>query len=171
MTVIFNSSSFRRFASVTLLALCVALTACASRVVMHSFTLEPQDNPDIEVLDYYYGDTRTPGARASEQDKADGQVRQRVGITGEMRRGDRLYVKWRVTTTGAVYEDLVDLKSVLPTDIKNHRIYATISGPRLIVYLIAPHKRLPSEPELGPEMYHDRKVIELSSKYGRSVTK
>ncbi|MBC7609788.1 MAG: hypothetical protein H7228_09480 [Polaromonas sp.] len=66
-----------------------------------------------------------------------GTSRQRVGVTGDMRPDDDLYVKWRLKDTGKVYEDTVDLRSRLPRSIKNQSIYFIIDGEQLYVYLIS----------------------------------
>lgn len=75
-----------------------------------------------------------------------------------MLRGDSLYVKWRVKSSGRVYEDTVDLRNRLPRDIKDHRIYFVIKGEQLYVYLISPQRRPSDVPPNGPGMYRHRIV-------------
>jgi len=156
----------------TLIAcLFTVLTACASGLVFHEFSFDAtRESPGAEVLDYRYGDSRQPSARASDYDKEHGSVRQSVGIHGDMLRGDTLYVKWRIKSSGKVYEDTVDLKSLLPRDISKHRIHFTIKDSQLFVYLVTPERRPPDFPAIGPREDRHLKVLVLSSDYGREVT-
>lgn len=84
--------------------------------------------------------------------------------------GDSLYVKWRLEPDGKTYEDVVDLKSRLPRNIREHKIYFIVKGNQLFVYLITPEKRSPDILPAGPRRYGYLKVITLSSSYGREVT-
>lgn len=147
-----------------------ALTACAGGLVFHTFSFDsPSESPDIQVLDYRYGDSQQPSARASDYDKANGTVRQGISINGDMRRGDSLYVRWRVKATEVVYEDLVNLKAVLPSDIKYNKIHFTVKGSQLFVYLVTRDFRPPESEPIGPRAYDFRKVLILSSNFGREV--
>jgi hypothetical protein len=87
-----------------------------------------------------------------------------------MLRGDFLYVKWRIDSTGQVYEDTVDLKSRLPRDITNHEIYFIVKGTQLVVYLITPERRLPDMEPNGPRKTQYLKTLTISSSYGHEVT-
>jgi hypothetical protein len=125
----------------------VWLTACASgpRVVDHAFEFSASsDSPGMEVLDFRYGDSKMPGTRASLDKLRNGRPTGGTGINGPMPLGDSLYVKWRIKSTGAVYEDTVDLKSRLPEDITGQRIYFIVSGPQLHVYLIGSERLNPN---------------------------
>ncbi|MBN8474840.1 hypothetical protein [Sulfuritalea sp.] len=127
----------------------VVLAGCANaqELVSHGFAFDfIDDSPDAELIDYRYG---TSYYGRSERASL-GRVGQQSGIFGEIRRGDDLYVKWRLKATGAVFEETVDLKSRLPTDIKGSRIYFMVRGPQLFVYLITPEKRAKDEPPNGP---------------------
>ena len=148
-------------------AVLVLLTACASNLAMHSFSFDAREEPGIEILDYRYGESRQPGARA---DPSTTRVRQAVDIIGEMRRPDVLYVRWRDATSGKVYEDTVDFARLLPRDITNHRIHFSIRGPQLFVYLITPQRRMPSDHPVGPLEYRYRKTIILAADFGREVS-
>ncbi len=132
---------FARIIRCALLSLMLAwLTACASgpRVVDHAFEFSASsDSPGVEVLDYRYGDSRHPGTRASPERVSEGKPTGGTGINGAMRVGDDLYVKWRIKATGEVFEDTVDLKSRLPEDITDHRIYFIVESQKLYVYLIS----------------------------------
>lgn len=147
---------------VALAALLVAV-GCANepKVVDHAFTFNVgRDSPDIDLLDYRYGDSRLPGTSNSERLREEGRAPLNTNVSGPMRQGDSLYVKWRVRSTGQVYEDTVDLRHRLPSDITSHRIYFMIKGPQLYVYLIPPRsKKRPAEtPANGPRAYQDLDV-------------
>ena len=125
-----------------LLVLSIALTACATapasvgrESTYHSFDFNTRkDSPNVELLDYRYGNSTGPVVRNHD---GEGNSRQYGGILGDITRGDDLYVKWRMKDSGKVFEDTVDLKSRLPRDIKNHSIYFIVDKSQLHVYLIS----------------------------------
>jgi hypothetical protein len=88
-------------------------------------------------------------------------VPQATATSGEMSRGDDLYVKWRIKATGQVLEETVDLRSRLPADIVDHKVYFDIEGPQLYVYLITPLRRDAGTPPNGPRMYWHMKTLTL----------
>jgi hypothetical protein len=138
-----------------------ALVACASgsKVVDHAFTFDLfADSPDAELLAYRYGDSNLPVSwmpGPTEKSKAP----QRSNVNGPMRQGDSLYVKWRLKSSGTIYEDTVDLRNRLPKDMTNHRIYFMIKGPQLFVYVIPPLER-PSGSNT-PRMYPDANATRI----------
>jgi hypothetical protein len=146
-------------------ALFVALAACASgpKLVDHAFEFDAvHDSPDIEVLNYQYGNSKHPGARPPAWAlRQEGYVAGGTGINGPMLLGDTLYVKWRIKATGAVYEDTVDLRTRLPRDITGHTIHFVVKGPQLYVYLISPKKRAASDPQGPLRMYSDLVVYTI----------
>lgn len=137
---------------------------CASgpKLVFHSFGFDVlADSPDAQLLDYRYGTSKQPGARPPEWALRDGMVRQQAGITGEMILGDSLYVKWRIKSTGEVLEETADLKSRLPRDITDHKVYFVIQDREIHVYLVSSELRPADFPIVGPKKYHDYKVFEI----------
>lgn len=151
-----------------LLILTLMGSACTPHgVVFHSFEFNAlEDSPDVEVLNYRYGNgliTRTPDWQLEK-----GIVQKRETVTGPMLRGDFLYVKWRIKATGKVYEDTVDLKKRLPAKIEDHTIYFVIRGDQLSVYLISPKRK-----DGCPRDYSDkaRKCIEraMAANHGAVV--
>ena len=157
-----SKSPARYFGWLSLFAALLLLGACASsQIVDHGFAFDViSDSPDVELLDYRYGDSKLPGAANPEALRAGGKAPQRINIHGPMRRGDVLYVKWRLKNTGRVLEDTVDLGSRMPTDISGHKIYFEIKGAQLYVYLIPPEsqKRAVEKPAIGPRLYRDLAV-------------
>ncbi len=108
---------------------------------VHAFDFDVRDDsPGVEVMDYQYGASRLPGVRPPADALAHDQVPQQTDVDGAMRRGDFLYVKWRIQSTGKVYEDRVDLRSRLPSNLDHCRIHFAIDGRQLYVYLISPEK-------------------------------
>lgn len=134
------------FQWLAVLAIACTLTACASgpKVVDHSFGFDIRSaSPEVEVLDYRYGDSKLP-VRAPEWAVKEGRPLYFNAVTGPMRVGDFLYVKWRIKETGQVLEDNVDLRQRLPNDIKDRRVYFDIQGQQLYVYLISREKLTPN---------------------------
>jgi hypothetical protein len=150
-------------------AVLVLLTACATNLAMHSFSFDAREEPGIEILDYRYGESRQPGAKADHSGLLSDHVQQAVNINGDIRRPDALYVRWRDEISGKVYEDTVDLARLLPRDITDHRIHFTVRGPLLFVYLITPQRRSPSDHPVGPPEYRYLKTIILAADIGREV--
>lgn len=171
MNKLIGTTLFGSLRGVLIAFLFTVFTACAGGITYHSFAFDArQDSPDVQILDYRYGDSKQPSARADDEDVKAERVRQYVGISGEILRGDFLYVKWRVKSTGRRYEDTVDLKSRLPRDIVKNEIYFIVQGAQLFVYLITPELRPQDTEPSGPREYQHRKVITLSSNFGREVT-
>lgn len=131
---------------------------CASGppLVNHTFEFDARaDSPDAQILDYRYGTSKQPGARASERELREGRVSQYVGTTGEMIPGDSLYVKWRIKSTGEVLEDTVGLKDRLPRTITDHTVYFVIVGRELQVFFVSPELRSKDRYPFGPKKYRD----------------
>ncbi|MDO8652167.1 MAG: hypothetical protein Q7R66_08265 [Undibacterium sp.] len=147
-----------------ILAMMIALmTACASgpEYVSHGFSYDAiRDSPDIEILDYAYGNEYAM-TRAPDWQKENGTVKQGGGITGAMPRGGSLFVKWRVKATGVEYQDTVDLRHRLPANIRDHKIHFIVRNTQLFIYLITPERRKENEAKNGPASYGHRKVITI----------
>lgn len=141
-----------------------ALEACSAApdVIFHTFAFDALlDSPGIEILDHRYGDSKFPGASNPEEMLKSGEALQGTMTTGEMRRPETLYVKWRVLSENKVYEDTVDLRSRLPRDIANCTVYFMVQGPQLYVYLIHPGPRPAGAPEIRLQAYRSRKVTTI----------
>jgi len=144
----------------TLMAIMWVATACAiqPQVVRHSFEFDAlSDSPDVEVLNYRYGNSKLPGVAPADWALARGQIGQGTGVSGPMLVGDYLYVKWRIKATGVVYEQTIDLRHRLPRNIENHKIYFVIKGDRLVIYLISPERIARGEHLNNLPAYNDRK--------------
>jgi len=141
-----------------------ALEVCAAGpdVVFHTFKFDALlDSPGIEILDHRYGDSKFPGASNPEDMLKLGKPLQRTNITGEIKRPDSLYVKWRVLSENRVYEDTADLRKRLPRNFSDCTVYFMVQGSQLYVYLIHPEPRPADTPQNGPRQYRSRKVTTL----------
>lgn len=138
-----TNRKWRTFSRAFIVLTLLALVGCAFNpsLVDHSFSFDAsRESNDVEVLNYKYGNSKTHSTHPSEASLKGGEVRQGANVSGEMLRGDFLYVKWRIKSTGEVFEDTVDLRSRLPVNIKNYRIHFIIKGPQLYVFLISPDR-------------------------------
>lgn len=141
-----------------------ALEACTagSDVVFHTFEFNALlDSPGVEILDHRYGDSKFPGASNPEEMLKSGQALQGTLITGEMKRPETLYVKWRVLSENREYEETIDLRRRLPRDIANCTVYFLVQGPQLYLYLIHPGLRPEGAAASGPPHYRSRKVTTI----------
>lgn len=59
-----------------------------------------------------------------------------------------------------VYEQAVELRSLLPRDIRSHEVHFTVEGALLYVYLISPKGIKPGETG-GPGQYRFQKTTTL----------
>lgn len=109
------------------------------RMAMYSFdfgSAGTSENTDVEILNYKYGDSHLPGTYVEDERVATGHIQQRHGTYGRMPVDGSLYVKWRVVSTGKVYEETADLKGRLPSDMNGKIVHFTIVGSQLYVYVI-----------------------------------
>lgn len=116
----------------------LVLGACASgpAVVDHAFGFDARvDSPGIEILNFRYGASGMPGTSGDVSIRQFGRSPQVTGINGPFPLGDTLYVKWRIKSTGKEFEETVDLKSRLPSNMKRHEVYFVVQGAQLYVYL------------------------------------
>jgi hypothetical protein len=142
----------------------VALSACAGgpRLVQHTFAFDViADSPDVELLDYRYGNSKLPVTSPSDWALKGGRIRQQGGTSGAMPVGESLYVKWLVKTTGVVLSDTVNLVDRLPKNITNHELYFVIRGQQLHLYLVGPDPRPANFPIVGPKKYQYQKVYSI----------
>ncbi len=113
----------------------MVLTEQWGKVVNHGFEFDvASDSPDIEVLNYEYSNKKP--RRDQLLGIGGNRVAQQTGISGGFPVGDFIYMKWRVRSTGGIFEDRVDLRGRLPRDITDHKIYCVIDGKKLYVLLI-----------------------------------
>lgn len=134
--------------------LACVMTSCATpqpplrterRYATHTFSFDARrDSPDIDILDFHYGGNDHPSVRGCPRhpDQCKPPFYSTVAHA-KMEVADQLYVKWRIRTSGEIYEDVVDLHGRLPNDITGQRIHFIVSEDRLHVYLIGANKVAP----------------------------
>jgi hypothetical protein len=130
--------------TVSSLMLCTSQIGAASeksgvKMANHAFDFGSAgipDSPGIEILNFQYGDSKVTGTYVEDAWLATGHVGQGGGVSGNMPVGDFLYVKWRVLATGKVYEDRVDLKGRLPSNMDHKIIHFAVKEQQLNIYLI-----------------------------------
>ena len=151
-----------RFAITTIACILVGCAMAGPKTALHSFEFHVDwDSPDVELLDYRYGTSTQQGTFPADWVLRTGRVAQSVGTTGDMIVGEFLYVKWKIKETGEIYKDTVDLRTRLPKNLYEHKIYFVIRGPQLYVYLITPNRSPPGTPPNGLKIYGSRIVKKL----------
>lgn len=132
------------FHNLWLIFMLITLTACGglSNVVQqrafHSLEFQPKtDSVDIQALFYRYGSSNEFGMRTSAEQAVIGESVAGISISGNLPIGEDFYVKWRVISSGRIYEDLVDLRSRLPLIMTKQEIRPIIEGGQLYIYLIS----------------------------------
>lgn len=138
---------------------------CASSLVVHGFKFETLDSPGVRILDYRYGDSLQPGARARERDVV-GETVAGAAVFGEMLRPSELYVKWRVLSTGIEYERAVNLKQKLPADIRSKVITFTVQDQTITVFLASYDAKPYGMPAMGPKVWSSYRVQLISEERG-----
>lgn len=130
-------------------ALLASIASCAfmggeGRTYYHSFDFDTNvdaatyGHREVDVLDYAYGTSRSFGTYRGKESKELSASITQGGVTGPMARGEFLYFKWQVRATGQVYEDHVDLRHRLPSDMTNRAIHVVIDDSQLYVFLLPP---------------------------------
>ena len=119
------------------------------------------ESPDIEILDYFYGTPNCPSFSNPIRLKERGESQQSESTIGPLRRYEKLYVKWRIKSTGQEYSDTVDLRKRLPMDMTNHKVHFSVKGSQLYVYLITPEIRPPDMPANGPREFQEYKTLTI----------
>jgi hypothetical protein len=159
--------SFNRFLKISVLLLAVLLSACAiqqpgqPKIVDHAFGFDARvDSKDTEILAFKYGIGGTPQTQAPYW-KDENNHRQSTNTNGPIPLGETLYVKWRIKSTNEVFEDLVDLKTLLPADMHRQRIYFVVQGRQLFVYRIEPEPRPSDWPIVGPRKFQYEKTHQI----------
>ena len=116
-------------------------TANADTKVKHGFKFNAHwDSPDIRILNYRYGSSDFINVQPPEERLRIGNVKQQEGKYILQPLGDELYVKWKIKSTGAIHEDTVDLKSLLPLNMEENDIQFIMNGSQLHVYVVTQNK-------------------------------
>ena len=141
----------RTWRALMALWLAMLLAACASgpKLVSHGFSFDALKDKwaeSVDLLAYAYGD----GYQMVRNDIANprssvyaglSKLPPGTGVNGPMPVGEFLFVKWRVTATGEVLEQRVDLRNRLPRDMTDHELTFVIDGRQLYVYVVTPRRK------------------------------
>jgi len=144
--------AFRRLVLwASIAAIILALQGCMGETLyMHSLDFDMgYDSPDVLVLDYQYGTSMRVCDEMGRSFTDEGSTIGQHYIHGPIPRGEFLYVKWRLRSTGEAYRDRVDLSDRLPKDMTDYTLSFFMKGPQLYVYLIAPRNN--RRPDFWPE--------------------
>lgn len=113
--------------------------ALGGGMFIHNFGFDTlEDSPNIEILDFQYGNSGQYGTYADKHRVSEGKIFAQSNTHGAMPKGEFLYVKWRIKESGQIYEDKVNLKTRLPENIDNCGIRPVIRGTQLYIYVIPP---------------------------------
>ncbi len=118
--------------------------------VNQAFSFDMRESRDIKLLDYFYGIPECPSLKNTDLMRSKDDSPQIENQMGFFRRAHRLYVKWRVLSTGNQYEETIDLRNRLPSDMTNHEVHFSIRDNQLYVYLITPERRPADSLPNGP---------------------
>jgi hypothetical protein len=147
------------------------LGACASNLatancpvtnrVSQSFSFDVFDNPEIEILDYFYGTPNCPSLYSNDdQRRGEGHKLVSINLSGPLFLAQKLYVKWRINSTGQVLEDTVDLRQRLPKDMSRQRLHFIVRNTQLYVFVVTPEFRAKDDPQDdGPLLYKSHKIL------------
>lgn len=148
-----------RIAIATIVCVVASCSITKPKLVFHSFEFNANwDSPDIEVLDFKYGNSKNPGTHPPDWAIESRQIAQRSATGGYMKVGEFLFVKWKIKKTGEIFKDTVDLRNRLPSSLDDCTVYFVIRGPQLFVYLISPEHAPSGTPSNGLRIYGSRKV-------------
>ena len=157
-----RARQFLKYFSCAFALFVVVGCATAAQLVDHAFAFDMRaDDLDTVVLDYRYGESKTPMASNPEHIRAEGRSLQATHVRGEMPVGTFLYVKWRSKSSGQTYEQTVDLTKRLPRDIRGHTVYFTIRGSQLYVLLISRERTSDTPSAIVPREYRGLKTLTL----------
>lgn len=124
-----------------IVALALGISSCATTGDVSHYGIEFDawlETPEIEVIDYQYGDQRRTFFAPERERLKLGQVFKGGSLTGFLPRGDFLYVKWRIKNTGEVLEDRVDLRHRLPESLDDLKIHFACHGKQLYIFVQSP---------------------------------
>lgn len=137
------------------LTLMVVMAGCATGpkvvlpVVPHAFSFDGLNDKwanSVDLLAYAYGDqyhkVREDLAKPSSSLYAGKPgLPPTTGVNGPMPVGEFLFVKWRLKSTGEIFEERVDLRDRLPKDMADHELTFVIDSRQLHVFVVTPRRK------------------------------
>ncbi len=94
--------------------------------------------PEVEVLDYSFGNSGELGTRPERNQKTIHDTFPASNVYGPMPRAEYLYVKWKLKSSGQEYEKKILLADRLPADPTGYGIHFLIDSDQIFVFLIPP---------------------------------
>jgi hypothetical protein len=123
-----------------LIVLVVTSHANGPKLINHTFQFDGRHDgwaKDVDLLAYSYGGRYSTVQQSAREGQS---LPSKFHFSGAMPRGEFLYVRWRIRSTGEVVEERVDLQDRLPEDILGNRVAFVIEGKRLNVLVNKPEK-------------------------------
>lgn len=137
------------------LSMLLVMAGCATgpKLVSHSFNYDGFNDKwadKVDLLAYSYGDqyqmVRNDVANPRSPVFAGlTKLPPGTGVNGPMPVGEFLRVKWRLLSTGEVFEERVDLRDRLPKDMTDHELTFVIEGRQLYVFVVTPRRKKSSD--------------------------
>ncbi len=138
----------KKLLNIFLVAALVLLSGCANPragYVEHTFEFDGRSDgweKTVDLLAYDYGSKNYSvkddlQSRESRIYNRTTRIPIHTHTQGGMPPGEYLYVKWRIKATSEVIERKVDLRPLLPKDIRDHTLTFVIDGQELYVYLVS----------------------------------
>lgn len=118
------------------------------------------DDQHASILDYRLDGWNAQIDAPSRKSVANREKSYAGGLGFQYDRPTSLYVKWQDELTGAIYQDIVDLRWSLPYDLAGTDIYFLVKGSQLSVYLVYIYEE-DSNNKIGAHMYRGFKNIKL----------
>lgn len=133
--------------------------------ILHTFeSSDRSESPNIEVLDYQYGNSRPAASEYESVGVLQKDRRNGVGNrTGVIKRGEFFYIKWKNIISNVVFERRIDLKEKLPIDIYDHTISYSIRDDKLTIYLVTLKDKPANVMQNVPNRYANKVVLILYS--------
>ena len=148
-------------------ALCLALGACLEERYWYGFAFDlAADGQHAEALDYQYRYGKEILVGVPRQYVDAGRTWRGVGHGGNFPLGTAVYLKWRDTKTGKVYEETANIEGRLRGKGKQGNLdYSNVSlliiENHLHVYLALHEERPVDMAPVGPAIYQPYKVYEI----------
>lgn len=140
------------------------------RMAWHSFEFDGY--PGIEILDWSYGDPKLSVIHTPDSYRGEPHIPQGDKTGGKIVVGDYFYAKWRVNSTRKEYEEKVDLKSRLPSDMDDKIIKIVFEESHLHIYLVegntAAQLHAKGAPDCPASVYEPFKCTEIYPKHWKN---
>jgi hypothetical protein len=147
------------------LLLITGIQACAVTTVpeWHSFEFDAVfEMNDIEIVDFRYGNGPAFPIRTRCMPVSEREDKCLQGTSANLLTeiGETLWVKWKIKSSGLVFEDTIEIKKLLPKSINGMTIFFIIRDKQLSLYLNTFQPRPPVWP-VYPGVRKSGKIYQL----------